>query len=367
MQSIPFLSLKPQHDLIRAELDEGFRKVMDRNIFVLGGEVEAFEKEYAAYSGVNHCVAVANGLDALYISLKILGIGGGDEVIVPTLTCAPTWMAVSRTGARLVPVEVDPNTYCIDEGLLGEAITSRTKAIVPVNLYGRPATLFSLITLAQSKGIVIVEDNAQGHGASIHGKKTGSFGLLNATSFYPTKNLGALGDGGAITTDDFEFAKKAKSLRNYGTVQRFHHDVVGINSRLDELQAAFLRTKLKYLDTWNRERREHALHYQRLLKGVGDLVLPVEADGFYSNNHLFVIRTNRRGLLRQFLQLRRIETDVHYPIPPHLQLAYQTLGFTKGQFPVSEKISETILSLPLWPGMSEEQVAHISQSIKTFF
>lgn len=367
MQPIPFLSLKPQHDLIRTELDECFMKVMDRSIFVLGGEVEAFEKEYAAYSGVNHCVAVANGLDALYISLKILGIGEDDEVIVPTLTCAPTWMAVSRTGARLVPVEVDPSTYCIDEARLGEAITSRTKAIVPVNLYGRPATLFSLVTLAQSKGIPIVEDNAQGHGASIHCKSTGSFGLLNATSFYPTKNLGALGDGGAITTDDFEFAKKAKILRNYGTVQRFHHDVVGINSRLDELQAAFLKTKLKYLDAWNRERREHALHYQQLLKGVGDLILPLETDGFSSNYHLFVIRTNRRDLLRQYLQTRGIETDVHYPIPPHLQPAYQMLGFTKGQFPVSEKICETILSLPLWPGMKEEQVSYISQCIKTFF
>ncbi len=367
MQSIPFLSLAPQHDLIRKELEEGFKKVMEGSGFILGGEVEAFEREYAAYSGVNHCVAVANGMEALYISLKTLGVGPGAEVVVPALTCAPTWMAVSHADATLVPVDVQLNTFMLDEAKLERAITQKTKAIVPVNLYGHPAPLPAILKMANNKTIAVVEDNAQGHGASIHGKKTGSFGHINATSFYPTKNLGALGDGGAITTDDFRLAEQARRLRNYGTGERFHHDVIGINSRLDELQAAFLRIKLRHLDAWNAERSKNANTLMSMLAGVGDLILPTEGKGVVSNHHLFVVRTERRNALRKFLQEQGIATDVHYPVPPHLQQAYQKLGFSKGDFPVAERICETIMSLPIWPGMSEEQVASVSQSIKRFF
>lgn len=367
MQAIPFLSLAPQYDRIRGKLMESFKKVIDEGNFILGGEVDAFEKEYAAYTGVKHCVAVANGLDSLYISLKILGVGEGDEVIVPALTCAPTWMAVSRTGATVVPVDADAKTFNIDTHKIEQVVSLKTKVIMPVNLYGRPADLRAILTIANQKKCFVIEDNAQGHGASIHGQKTGSFGLINATSFYPTKNLGATGDGGAITTNDDDLDEKARCFRNYGSSHRFYHDVIGINSRLDELQAAFLRIKLKHLDDWNDERRELAAFYKRNLTGVGDMILPSDAESVYSAYHLFVVCTKRRDPLKKFLTQQGIETDIHYPVPPHLQKAYSQFGFSKGSFPVAEMICETILSLPLWPGMKMEQVDYVSQCVKKFF
>lgn len=364
---VPFLSLEAQHDRIRKELEKSFKKVIDGSRFILGGEVEAFEKEYATYSGVEHCVTVATGLDALAVSLEILGIGKGDEVIVPALTCAPTWMAVSRAGATPVPLDVDAKTFNVGGSHLVQAITSKTKAIVPVHLYGRPADLLSILEIAKRKEIPVIEDNAQAHGASIRGQKTGSFGLINATSFYPTKNLGALGDGGAITTDDRHLAEKARCFRNYGSLARFRHDRVGTNSRLDELQAAFLRVKLKYLDKWNAERRKHAKLFQELLTNVGDLILPEDREGVDAVYHLFVLCTPHRDGLRKFLKKEGVDTDIHYPVPPHLQKAYAHAGFSKGSFPVTEKICETILSLPLWPGMSAEQVQYVGQKVKKFF
>ena len=367
MEPIPFLSLTPQYDRVREELEKSFKKVIGGQHFVLGEEVAAFEKEFAIYSGVRHCITVANGLDALYISLKVLGVGQGDEVIVPAFTCAPTWMAVSRTGAAIVAVEVDEKSFNMDVTKIGQAVTSKTKAILPVNLFGRPAALFKMLAVAKEKNIFVVEDNAQGQGANVGGKKTGSFGFINATSFYPTKNLGALGDGGAITTDDNVLAEKARQLRNYGSSIRFHHDAIGINSRLDELQAAFLRIKLTYLDEWNQQRRELALRLQKLLEGVGDLRLPRDEKGEYSVYHLFVVSTSRRDQLRKFLRLQNVETDIHYPIPPHLQKAYGHLGFKTGSFPITENICETILSLPLWPGMTGQQVDYVGECVKKFF
>ena len=366
MQAIPFLSLAPQYDSIREELTSKFKKVMEDGRFILGDEVDAFEAEYAAYSGVKHCITVANGLDALYISLMVSGVGEGDEVIVPALTCSPTWMAVSRTGATLVPVDCDANTCNIDVQKIVPASSSKTKAIVPVNLYGRPANLPDILKVA-NQNCFVVEDNAQGQGARIRGQMTGSFGIINATSFYPTKNLGALGDGGAITTDENELAEKARRYRNYGSSSRFYHDVIGTNSRLDELQAAFLRIKLKHLDAWNNERRKHAAFYRGQFAKVGDLRLPLEDDDVCAVYHLFVICTERRDHLRKFLKQQGIETDVHYPQPPHLQKAYAPLGFSKGSFPIAEKICETILSLPIWPGMSEEEVGYVSQCVRKFY
>lgn len=367
MEPIPFISLTPQHDLIRKEMEKGFKKVIGGKRFVLGEAVAAFEKEFANYSGVRHCVTVANGLDALYISLKVLGVSQGDEVIVPAFTCAPTWMAVSRTGATPVAVEVDAKSFNIDATKIEQAVTSKTKAIVPVNLFGRPANFFEILTVARQRNIIVVEDNAQGHGANVGGKKTGSFGSINATSFYPTKNLGALGDGGAITTDDSVLAEKARQLRNYGSSSRFHHDAIGINSRLDELQAAFLRIKLTYLDEWNEQRSKLAFRLQKLLEGVGDLKLPRDGKGAHSVYHLFVVSTSRRDQLREFLQQRGVETDIHYPLPPHLQKAYAHLGYKTGSFPITENICETILSLPLWPGMTEQQVDYVGECVKKFF
>ncbi|HWA33438.1 MAG TPA: DegT/DnrJ/EryC1/StrS family aminotransferase [Cyclobacteriaceae bacterium] len=367
MQDIPFLSLSAQHNLIRRELDAGFQKVVDGGRFILAEEVASFEKEYAAYSGVRHCISVANGLDALYISLSALGVGPGDEVIVPAFTCAPTWMAVSKTGARLVPVDADTATFNIDVGKISGAVTSKTKAIVPVNLYGTPADLPAIVELAASEEIFVVEDNAQAHGAMIGSQKTGSFGVINGTSFYPTKNLGALGDGGAITTDDPVLADKAAQLRNYGSSARFVHEIVGINSRLDELQAVMLRIKLRFIDRWNAERSVLAAGYLERLRGIGDLVIPSSEKNVQRAWHLFVVCTARRNLLQLYLQRKGIGTDIHYPIPPHLQKAYAHLGYRKGDFPVSEKIGDTVLSLPLWPGMSEAQLEYVTEAVRTFY
>jgi dTDP-4-amino-4,6-dideoxygalactose transaminase len=367
MQDIPFLSLSPQHDLIRQEIDAGFGKVIDGGRFVLGEEVALFEKEYALYSDMKHCVSVANGLDALHISLVALGIGFGDEVIVPALTCAPTWMAVSKTGALPVPVDADHLSFNIDVKKIQDAITSRTKAIIPVHLYGRPANVPAIVDIASSKNIFVIEDNAQAQGAMVGARKTGSFGIINATSFYPTKNLGALGDGGAITTNDPVLAKKAARLRNYGSSERFLNEVIGINSRLDELQACVLRIKLRHLDRWNAERRMLAAAYRRALKDVGDLKIPEDDAQTKNVYHLFVICSQHRDKLRSHLQRAGIGTDIHYPVAPHLQKAYSSLGFTKGSFPVSEKICDTVLSLPLWPGMKEQQVEHVGHLIQKFF
>jgi dTDP-4-amino-4,6-dideoxygalactose transaminase len=367
MHRIPFLSLTSQHDLIRKDLEQGFRKVIDGERFVLGEEVALFEKEYAAYTGVNHCISVANGLDALAISLSAIGVGPGDEVIVPALTCAPTWMAVSKIGATPVPVDVERFSFNIDVDKIVGAVSARTKAVVPVNLYGRPANLPAIHSITSVQNVFMVEDNAQAQGASIGDRKTGSFGKINATSFYPTKNLGAMGDGGAITTDDHELAIKAGKLRNYGSSKRFVNEVVGVNSRLDELQACVLRIKLRHLDRWNEERKTLGGIYRDLLKGVGDIVMPVDADTHHSAIHLFVMCTAQREKLREHLQLLGIETDIHYPTPPHLQAAYAHLGYKKTSFPVAEQICSTIMSLPLWPGMRREDVVYVSEKIRRFF
>ena len=367
MQNIPFLSLAAQHDLIREELEKGFGKVIDGSRFILGDEVTSFEQEFAAYSGARYCVSAGNGFDALYICLRALGIGAGDEVIVPALTCAPTWMAVSMTGANLVGVDADATSFNNSVNQIERAITTRTRAIVPVNLYGRPAALKEINALAAPRKIFVVEDNAQAQGADIDGKKTGTFGIINATSFYPTKNLGALGDGGAITTDDAELARKSSALRNYGSSKRFANETIGINSRLDELQASVLRIKLRHLDQWNHERNLLASKYRAGLKNVGDLSIPVDVPNGKSVDHLFVICSTKRDKLRSFLGKLGVETDVHYPVPPHLQEAYAYLGHKAGSFPVAEKICNSVLSLPLWPGMTDANVNYIIDSVRHFF
>lgn len=367
MQNIPFLSLAAQHDLIRDELEQGFRKVIDGRRFILGEEVTSFEREFAAYCGVKYCVSVGNGFDALYISLKALGVGAGDEVIVPALTCAPTWMAVSMTGAMPVGVDVDARSFNINVNQIENAITKKTKAIVPVNLYGRPAALKEITAIAEARKIFIVEDNAQAQGAHLDGKKTGTFGNINATSFYPTKNLGALGDAGAITTNDTDLARKASALRNYGSSKRFANEEIGINSRLDELQASVLRIKLRHLDQWNHERNLLAARYRVGLENVSEISIPADPRNGRCVDHLFVICCMKRDQLRSYLGKQGVETDIHYPVPPHLQEAYIPLGHKMGSFPVTEKICNSILSLPLWPGMTLENVDYIVDSLQKFF
>jgi dTDP-4-amino-4,6-dideoxygalactose transaminase len=316
---------------------------------------------------VVYCVGVSNGLDALHLALKSLGIGSGDEIIVPSNTYIATALAVSFVGAKPVFVEPDLNTYNLNPVFIEAAITSKTKAIIPVHLYGQSCEMEQIIKIAQKYNLYVVEDNAQSQGATYNGKLTGSWGDVNGTSFYPGKNLGALGDAGAVTTNSDLIASKIKTLRNYGSEKKYYNDVIGHNMRLDELQAAFLSIKLKYLKQWIIERKQIAAWYNETLYGVGDLVLPQIHPNATHVFHLYVIRTSKRDALQEYLTKNGIGTLIHYPVPPHLQKAYEYLGFKKGAFPITEKISESCLSLPLWPGMNQNQVDTVVMNIKQFY
>jgi len=306
-------------------------------------------------------------LDALHLALKSLGIGSGDEIIVPSNTYIATALAVSFVGAKPVFVEPDLNTYNLNPVFIEAAITSKTKAIIPVHLYGQSCEMEQIIKIAQKYNLYVVEDNAQSQGATYNGKLTGSWGDVNGTSFYPGKNLGALGDAGAVTTNSDLIASKIKTLRNYGSEKKYYNDVIGHNMRLDELQAAFLSIKLKYLKQWIIERKQIAAWYNETLYGVGDLVLPQIHPNATHVFHLYVIRTSKRDALQEYLTKNGIGTLIHYPVPPHLQKAYEYLGFKKGAFPITEKISESCLSLPLWPGMNQNQVDTVVMNIKQFY
>lgn len=361
-KQIPFLSLKHQHVDVEKRIHTAIRRVVNRGQFILGEEVRLFEKKYAAFTGVKFCAGAGNGFDALRMCLLATGVGPGDEVIVPSNTCLPTWLAVSAVGAKVIPVEPRPDTYNIDHTRLASALTARTKAIIPVHLYGQACEMAPIIAIAKKKDIAIIEDNAQGHGASYNGRLTGSFGVINATSFYPTKNLGALGDGGAVTTNDRALYEHSLELRNYGA----ESSIKAMNSRLDELQAAIVSLKLSKLAKWNKQRQAIAKIYLRDLSGVGDIVLPMIAPGSTHVFHLFVIRSKFRDKLRIYLNKKGIETKIHYPTPPHLQKAYAE-GFHKGQFPISEMLAQTCLSIPLWPGLVQGSQRRIIESVRSFF
>jgi dTDP-4-amino-4,6-dideoxygalactose transaminase len=364
---VPFLNFSPMHSAIRAEMQEAFSRVYDSNWFVLGKEVELFESAYAEFNNTKFAVGMSNGLDALHLSLKACGIGEGDEVIVPSNTYIATVLAVSYVGATPVFVEPNIETYNIDPSLIEKVITSKTKAIMPVHLYGQACEMQAIMDIAQKHKLFVIEDNAQSQGAVFNGKLTGSWGDCNATSFYPGKNLGALGDAGAITTNSDELAQKVKVFRNYGSQKKYYNEVIGHNMRLDELQAALLSVKLKKLPEWTKQRQTIASWYGDALKGIDGLVLPKITEGASHVYHLYVIRTERRDLLQKYLNNKGIGTLIHYPIPPHLQEAYQNLGYQKGDFPIAEEIAETALSLPLWPGMEQHHVDVIVQAIKEFF
>ncbi|MAT55372.1 MAG: aminotransferase [Saprospirales bacterium] len=363
--NIPFLNLHPLHDPIREELKVAFEEVLNNSWYILGQKLEAFETSWAAWLGCRHAVGVSNGLDALFLSLKALGVGPGDEVIVPSNTYIATVLAVSHAGATPVLVEPDPRTYNIDPDRIEAAITPRTRAIMPVHLYGQACEMDRIMAIAEKHGLFVVEDNAQAHGATWKGKKTGTFGHCNGTSFYPGKNLGALGDGGIVTTDDDALAEKVRMLRNYGSRQKYVNEVVGYNMRLDELQAAFLSVKLKYLDAWTQERQRLAALYTEILQGVGDLVLPETHPDATHVWHLYVIRTRHRDALQDYFKQRGIGTLIHYPVPPHLQQAYAHLGYQKGDFPIAEELAETCQSLPLWVGMGE--IRGVVEEIEKYF
>lgn len=362
---VPFLDLKLQHSQLAEELDEAIQRVMSRAWFILGEEVEAFEAEFATYCGVKHCVGVGSGTDALNLALEVCGIGLGDEVITVSHTFIGTAIAISRTKARPVFVDIDPATYTMDPEQAARAITPRTKAILPVHLYGQCVDMDSLLALAREHNLWVIEDACQAHGALYKGLKAGSMGHLGCFSFYPSKNLGACGDSGGITTNDEELAERLRLLRNYGQRRKYHHESMGYNSRLDELQAAVLRVKLPHLNEWNQARRQHAEYYKNLLKGC-DFCCPYEAPHGSPVYHLYVVRAPRREQLRNFLEEKGIDTQIHYPIPIHLQALYANLGYSRGSLTATENISAEVVSFPMYPELTKERIELVCEAVQQF-
>jgi dTDP-4-amino-4,6-dideoxygalactose transaminase len=365
--NVPILDLKPAYEELRTELDAAYRRVMESGWLLLGRELDAFEREYAASVGTKHCVGVANGLEAMQLVLMALGIKEGDEVIVPSHGYIATFLAVTHVGATPVPCEPDPHTYNIDPTKIAALITPQTKAILPIHLYGQTADMGAINVIAKKQGLFVLEDAAQSHGAQWNGKAAGALGNAAGVSFYPSKNLGAMADGGAVTTDDDVLADKLRHLRNYGSKVRYQNEYLGLNSRLSELQAAFLRAKLPKLDEWNQRRAALARRYLEQLRGVGDLVLPFVPPWSVPVWHLFVIRTAQRDALQKHLAARNVGTQIHYPVPPHLSRAYAASGWKRGDFPLAETFADQVLSLPIGPHTTGEQVDYVCKSVRDFF
>ena len=365
--TVPFLDLKAAYKELQLQLDAVYQSVMESGGYILGQEVEDFENEFAGYCEAKHCVGVGNGLDALHLILRGYGIGWGNEVIVPANTYIATWLAVSLSGARPVPVEPDIRTYNINPEQIEAAITPNTRAIIPVHLYGQPADMDPILDIARKYDLKIVEDAAQAHGARYKGKKVGSFGDAACFSFYPGKNLGALGDAGAVVTNNKALANYVRMLRNYGSQVRYNHEIKGVNSRLDALQAAFLRVKLKHLDEWNNRRQNIARHYLKAMTEIPELTLPFVPQWAEPVWHLFVVRYQQRDNLQNFLTKCKIGTLIHYPVPPHLSKAYAEHGRKFGDYPISEKMADTMLSLPMGPHLTENMQAEVVAKLMDFF
>ena len=362
---VPFVSLLPMEHELDKDLRAAFERVYTASWYIEGREDAAFERAFADYLGVRCCVGCGNGLDALTLALRALGVGEGDEVILPSNTYIATALAVSYAGARPVFVEPDMATYNIDPARIEAAITEKTRAIMPVHLYGQACDMDPILDIAARHGLFVVEDAAQAHGATYKGRKVGTFGHAAGFSFYPGKNLGALGDAGAAVTDDEALAAKIRALGNYGSDYKYHHIYMGQNSRLDELQAAFLAAKLPHLDRMNEERRRIAGRYRDGMKNPL-VTLPAEAPGCRHVYHLFAVRCRERDALADHLAARGIGTNCHYPIPLHLQGAYAGLGIPKGALPLAEEISATQLSLPMYYGMTDEQVEAVIEGVNSF-
>jgi dTDP-4-amino-4,6-dideoxygalactose transaminase len=362
---IPFLDIGATYRELREEIDAAYHRVMDGGWFILGKEMEAFEAEFADYCGTRHCVAVGNGLDALHLILRACGVGPGDEVIVPANTYIATWLAVSYAGARPVPVEPIAATFNLDPERVAAAITPHTKAILPVHLYGQPAEMAAIQALADRHGLAVIEDAAQAHGARHQMALTGGLGVAAGFSFYPGKNLGAYGDAGAVTTNDDRIADQVRLLRNYGSRVKYYNEVQGYNSRLDPLQAAFLRVKLKHLDSWNMRRAAIAQRYLARLAELPGLTLPSVAKDAEPVWHLFVVRHARRDQLQEHLQQAQIGTLIHYPVPPHCSEAYAAEG-PWGDLPITEELAQTSLSLPIGPHLSDAEADAVIAAIYDF-
>ena len=367
MMNIPFVDLKSQYDSIKEDIDKAIATVISKTAFVGGPHLKTFEEAFAKFCQVKHCIGVGNGTDAIYIALRTLGIGRGDEVITVANSFIATSEAITATGAKVVFVDINPKTYNIDTGKIEEKITTRTKAIIPVHLYGQPADMDPVLDLAKKYHLKVVEDAAQAHGAIYKGRVIGSMGDMACFSFYPGKNLGAYGDGGAIATSNDEWALKARMIANHGRIGKYDHEVEGVNSRLDGLQAAILEAKLKYLPAWTEARRRNAYCYNKYLADTG-LITPVEIADVTAVYHLYVVRVQKesRQKFQDHLQAKGISTGIHYPIALPNLLAYAYLGHSGNDFPEATKISQEIVSLPMFPELSESQIQYIAAAIKNF-
>lgn len=364
---VPFVDLKAQYATIKTEVDQAILTVLENCNFILGREVEEFEKSFADFIGTKYALGVSTGLDALRMGLEALGIGSGDEVIIPANTFIATALAVSAVNARPVLVDIDPITYNIDPNLIEAAITPQTKAIMPVHLYGQAADMAEIMDIAKRHNLQIIEDACQSHGSQYNNRSTGTFGEIGCFSLYPGKNLGAYGDGGIVITENKDFADKIARLRNYGQKQKYYHSEKGVNNRLDTLQAAVLNVKLKYLKDWNSKRAHNASRYNHYLSTIEDIHTPQIALNRNHIFHLYVIRVKEREKLQKFLSEKGITTIVHYPIPIHMQEAYSDLGYKIGAFPITETVANEIVSLPMYPELSEEQIKYTSSMIAEFY
>jgi len=362
---VPFVDLTAQYRTLAREIGEVIPHVLEEADFILGREVHLFEEEFAAFCGVKHAVGVDSGTSALELALRAYEIGPGHEIITAANSFIATALAISHAGAKPVLVDVHPSSYTIDVDAIARAVTPRTKAIIPVHLYGHPAPMGPIRQLADNLGLIVIEDACQAHGARYAGKRAGAIGHAGAFSFYPGKNLGAYGDGGMVVTDDPAIADRLRMLRNYGQKEKYNHQFRGYNRRLDTLQAAILRVKLKHLDNWNAARRWNARIYQGFLEGTG-VATPAEARGIEAVWHLYVIETEHRDLLREHLTSKGISASIHYPIPIHLQPAYQDLGYKRGDFPITEAAARRILSLPMYAELRTDQIEFISEAIRAF-
>ena len=365
-KNIPFLDMKSPYQELKAELDAAYQRVMDSGWYIMGEELEQFEEEFAQYCDAKYCVGVGNGLEALHLILRAYEIGEGDEVIVPANTYIATWLAISYAGAKPVPVEPDAQTYNIDAEKIEAAITPRTRAILAVHLYGQPADFSGIKFIAEKHNLIIIDDAAQAHGAKFQNQKIGSIFDATGWSFYPGKNLGAFGDAGAVTTNDAKIANRVRILRNYGSQKKYYNDIKGYNSRLDPLQAAFLRVKLKHLDNWHARRQEIAAIYLQDLAGTNELTLPYVPAWAKPSWHLFVIRHPARETLADFLKEKGIQTLIHYPVPPHLQPAYQEMNLPENTYPITETIHREVLSIPIGPHISHQEAKYIAATLKEF-
>lgn len=363
--AVPFLDLKAAYAELATELDEAVLRASRSGWYIGGPEVESFEADFAAYTGAQYCVGVGNGLDALTLALRAMDIGPGDEVIVPSHTFIATWLAVSAVGAIPVPVEPVDGSFNLDAVSAEAYITTRTKAIIPVHLYGIPADMDAICQLAKKYGLAVIEDAAQAHGAKVRGKRIGSHGDVVAWSFYPGKNLGALGDGGAITTNDANIANRIRRLGNYGSEVKYYNQELGVNSRLDPIQAAVLAVKLKYLDLWNQRRNDIAYRYSHALSEL-PISLPQAPDWSEAVWHLYVITTSQRKCLRNYIAKADIQSLIHYPHPPHLQMAYQHLGMTQASFPIAERFANEVLSLPIGPQLAVSDVDKVIEVLISY-